>query len=66
MQDNERKAIVLRAGGWFVTGRQWSGPWNTKEAAELARDGEYTLAHQEHRAAKGVERGDHLKDKNNG
>lgn len=43
--------VQLRAGGWFVTGESWSGPWATKEAAELAADGEYTLAHIEHRKA---------------
>lgn len=46
----ERK-IVERRGGYFVTGEIWSGPWRTREAAELAMDGEYTLAHQEERDA---------------
>lgn len=41
--------IVRRAGGWFVTGVEWSGPWRNMEAAELARDGEYVLAHAENR-----------------
>lgn len=43
--------IVKRAGGWFVTGESWSGPWATRDAAEFAKDGEYTLAHEAHRAA---------------
>ncbi len=43
--------IIKRRRGWFVTGESWSGPWATKEAAELASDGEYTLAHDEHRKA---------------
>lgn len=49
--DNEPQ-IERRAGGWFVTGLEWSGPWATKEAAELAKDGEYTLAHQAERDAR--------------
>lgn len=46
-----RAEIVRRAGGWFVTGEEWSGPWASEEAAELARDGEYVLAHMVHRTA---------------
>lgn len=38
--------IVRRKGGWFVTGESWSGPWRSKEAAELAAGGKYGLAHQ--------------------
>lgn len=47
----ERAKIVRRRGRWFVTGEEWSGSWRTEEAAELARDGEYTLAHDAHRKA---------------
>lgn len=50
-QEIPEAVIVKRAGGWFVTGEEWSGPWATKEAAELAQDGEYTLAHDAHREA---------------
>jgi hypothetical protein len=50
---SERPEIVRRWGGYFVTGEQWSGPWATKEAAELASSGEYALAHIAHREAKG-------------
>lgn len=48
-----RPEIVVRRGGYFVTGDEWSGPWSTREAAELARDGEYTFAHEAERRAMG-------------
>lgn len=53
----ENPGIVLRRGGYFVTGTSWSGPWRTREAAELAMDGEYTLAHEEERRAVRVSKG---------
>jgi len=51
MSSVETVEIVRRRGGWFVTGVEWSGPWASREAAELARDGEYELAHRAHRDA---------------
>lgn len=51
---SDKPEIELRRGGWFVMGESWSGPWNTKGAAELARSGKYTLAHEEHRKANGI------------
>ncbi len=45
----EAQGIVRRRGGWFVTGVEWSGPWENREAAELAMDGEYRLAHEANR-----------------
>jgi len=48
--------IEKRRGGWFVVPtkfasscfherKDWSGPWNTKQAAELASVGKYREAH---------------------
>ena len=50
LNDDCEPRIVRRSGGWFVTGVEWSGPWRNMKAAELARDGEYALAHAENRA----------------
>jgi hypothetical protein len=46
--------IVLRAGGWFVEGETFSGPWNTKEAAQAARALDYDTAHLLHNSAKRI------------
>jgi hypothetical protein len=38
--------IELRRGGWFVIyeTKDWSGPWRTDQAAELALVGKYEEA----------------------
>jgi hypothetical protein len=46
--------IELRRGGWFVFYEQIlahhnSGPWKTEEAAKLAAEGKFHLAHRAER-----------------
>ena len=47
------KNVVQRKGGWFVSLEdgaeiihEWSGPWRTKQAAELAAQGLWGAAHE--------------------
>ena len=46
--------VVLLAGGWFVEGETFSGPWNTKEAAQAASVLDYGTAHLMHNSAKRI------------
>lgn len=43
--------VVLRAGGWFATGTEMSGPWATEAAARAAKENDFDEAHRLHREA---------------
>lgn len=58
----DEQTVQLRAGGWFACydgdEGNWSGPWNTKEAAQAAYALDYDSAHLLHTSAGKVIRDD--------
>jgi hypothetical protein len=50
--DTDECKIVKRRGGYFVTAESWSGPWETEDAANKAKAGDFDAAHRIERALK--------------
>jgi hypothetical protein len=51
-EEADERKIVKRRGGYFVTGESWSGPWETEDAADKAKAGDFDAAHRIERALK--------------